>query len=139
MDHVKRGVDGIGLADVVYPAFLFIVGLSLYFAINHRRTIGDSTWQLVKHVLIRSVALLMMGALLINPFTVHAQISGLKNFLWNPLCVLAFILIFNTYPKTSNKQFINIGKLAGTILLITLLFTYQLGFHISLTLYLEEH
>ena len=37
LGHVERGVDGIGLADVVFPAFLFIVGLSLPFAIDHRR------------------------------------------------------------------------------------------------------
>ncbi len=26
LGHVEKGVDGIGLADVVFPAFLFIVG-----------------------------------------------------------------------------------------------------------------
>ena len=36
LEHVERGVDGIGLADVVFPAFLFIVGLSLPFAIDNR-------------------------------------------------------------------------------------------------------
>src|SRR5258706_13788122 len=40
LEHVKRGVDGIGLADVVFPAFLFIVGLSLPFAIDNRRKKG---------------------------------------------------------------------------------------------------
>jgi heparan-alpha-glucosaminide N-acetyltransferase len=33
LDHVKPGVDGIGLADVVFPAFRFIVGISLPFAL----------------------------------------------------------------------------------------------------------
>src|SRR4030095_15094374 len=47
LEHVEPGVDGIGLADVVFPAFLFIVGLSLPFAIDHRRTQGDSAWQRV--------------------------------------------------------------------------------------------
>ena len=28
LGHVESGVDGIGLADIVFPAFLFIVGLS---------------------------------------------------------------------------------------------------------------
>jgi predicted acyltransferase len=37
LEHVKPGVDGIGLADVVFPAFLFIVGLSLPFAVENRR------------------------------------------------------------------------------------------------------
>jgi predicted acyltransferase len=51
LEHVERGVDGIGLADVVFPAFLFIVGLSLPFAIDNRRKKGDSEWQLLMHLL----------------------------------------------------------------------------------------
>ena len=37
LGHVERGVDGIGLADVVFPAFLFIVGLSLPYAIDAKQ------------------------------------------------------------------------------------------------------
>ena len=48
MEHRKHGVDGIGLSDVVFPAFLFIVGLSLPYAISNRRKKGDTDWQLVK-------------------------------------------------------------------------------------------
>src|SRR5262247_1721897 len=50
LEHVKPGVDGIGLADVVFPAFLFIVGLSLPFAVENRRKKGDTELQLVIHV-----------------------------------------------------------------------------------------
>ena len=32
LGHVASGVDGIGLADTVFPAFLFIVGMSIPFA-----------------------------------------------------------------------------------------------------------
>src|SRR5688572_33194566 len=52
LEHVKAGEDGIGLADVVFPAFLFIVGLSLPFAIDNRRKKGDTELQLVMHVLV---------------------------------------------------------------------------------------
>src|SRR6478752_7956973 len=57
LEHVERGVDGIGLADVVFPAFLFIVGLSMPFAIEARRKKGDSTRQLLLHVITRTIAL----------------------------------------------------------------------------------
>src|SRR4051812_7634881 len=66
LEHVERGVDGIGLADVVFPAFLFIVGLSLPFAIDGRRRKGDTTRELIVHVLGRSIALLVMGVFLVN-------------------------------------------------------------------------
>ena len=73
LGHVERGVDGIGLADVVFPAFLFIVGLSLPFAIDHRRKKGDSEGQLVMHVLARTIALLVMGVFLVNGETINDE------------------------------------------------------------------
>src|SRR5688572_15789380 len=66
LGHVEQGVDGIGLADVVFPAFLFIVGLSLPFAIDNRRKKGDTELQLIMHVLTRTFALLVMGVFLVN-------------------------------------------------------------------------
>src|SRR3954464_1813518 len=72
LEHVERGVDGIGLADVVFPAFLFIVGLSLPYAIDNRRKKGDTNGQLVMHVLTRTIALLVMGVYLVNGETINA-------------------------------------------------------------------
>ena len=72
LEHVKSGVDGIGLADVVFPAFLFIVGLSLPFAIDNRRKKGDTQLQLITHVLARTIALLAMGVFLVNGETLNA-------------------------------------------------------------------
>src|SRR3954470_3178966 len=72
LEHVAPGVDGIGLADTVFPGFLFIVGLSLPLAIDNRRSKGDSEWELVKHVLTRSIALLTMGVFFVNGETLDA-------------------------------------------------------------------
>ena len=71
LEHVEHGVDGIGLSDVVFPAFLFIVGLSLPFAMENRRKKGDTEWQLVTHVLLRTIALLVMGVFLVTLFFSH--------------------------------------------------------------------
>src|SRR3546814_8138217 len=49
LGHVKAGVDGMGLADIIFPSFLFIVGMSIPFAIQNRRhRLRDSNWTLVK-------------------------------------------------------------------------------------------
>ena len=125
LEHVKRGVDGIGLADVVFPAFLFIVGLSLPFAIDNRRKKGDTNWQLVKHVLTRTFALLVMGVFFVNGETFNDAATGMPGYLWDPLCCLSFILIWNIYPKNANKIFVNIAKAIGIITLITLAFRLQ--------------
>ena len=129
LEHVERGVDGIGLADVVFPAFLFIVGLSLPFAIDNRRKKGDTTSQLMQHVLTRTFALLVMGVFLVNGENINSVAMGIPRYLWNPLCCFSFILIWNIYPKNANKIFINIAKAIGIIILIALAFIYRGGGH----------
>ena len=127
LEHVKSGVDGIGLADVVFPAFLFIVGLSLPYSINNRRGKGDNDWQLVMHVLIRSLALLIMGVFLVNGETFNAEATGMARVLWYPLCCLSFILIWNSYPSSINKYFIWFARIAGVATLLTLSIIYRGG------------
>ena len=127
LGHVERGVDGIGLADVVFPAFLFIVGLSLPYAIDARRRKGDTTWQLVKHVLTRTIALLVMGVFLVNGETLNADATGMARYIWNPICCLCFILIWNSYPKSANKNFVYAAKAVGIITLIVFAYIYRGG------------
>jgi predicted acyltransferase len=127
LGHVERGVDGIGLADVVFPAFLFIVGLSLPYAINNRRKKGDSDWQLVQHVLLRSMALLVMGVFLVNGETFNAAATGMPRYFWNPLICISFILIWNTYPDTWNKYISYAARAVAILTLLILAFIYRGG------------
>ncbi len=127
LEHVERGVDGIGLADVVFPAFLFIVGLSIPYANDNRRKKGDNDWQLVKHVLVRTIALLVMGVFLVNGETYNAGATGMIRPLWYPLCCICFILIWNTYPKTTNKNLIYAAKAIGILTLLFLAFKFRGG------------
>lgn len=127
MEHVEFGVDGIGLSDVVFPAFLFIVGLSMPFAIDARRKRGDTDWQLVQHILLRTIALLVMGVFLVNGETFNADATGMERYLWNPLCCLCFILIWNNYPKTANGYLVGIAKLIGIAVLLVLAYIYRGG------------
>jgi len=125
LEHVAPGVDGIGLADTVFPAFLFIVGLSLPFAIDNRRNKGDSQWELVKHVLTRSIALLVMGVFLVNGETLNADAMGMQPNVYDALCCISFILIWNLYPKTFNKNIVYLLKFIGIASLITLAILYR--------------
>ncbi len=127
MEHVESGVDGIGLADVVFPAFLFIVGLSIPFGIDARRKKGDSDWQLVQHVLIRTIALLVMGVFLVNGETYNASAAGMARYWWNPVCCICFILIWNTYQKSANKNLVYAAKVIGIITLLIFAIIYRGG------------
>ncbi len=127
LEHVEPGVDGIGLADVVFPAFLFIVGLSLPFAVNNRRKKGDTEFQLVVHVLVRTIALLVMGVFLVNGETINETATGLQHNVWYSLSCFSFILIWNLYPKQANRYLVFAAKGVGIITLIVLAFIYRGG------------
>lgn len=127
MEHRKPGVDGIGLSDVVFPAFLFIVGLSLPYAINNRRKKGDSDWQIVAHILLRTVALLVMGVFLVNGETYNEAATGMAKYWYSILCALSFILIWNTYPEAMNKYLPIVARIAAFAILITMAVIYRGG------------
>ena len=127
LEHKKPGVDGIGLADVVFPAFLFIVGLSIPFAMDSRLKKGDNDKQVVFHILLRSMALLIMGVFLVNGETINVTATGMPRYVYNGLCCLSFILVWNSYPKTAGRYFVLAARGTGIIVLLLLAYFYRGG------------
>jgi predicted acyltransferase len=125
LEHVEGGVDGIGLADVVFPAFLFIVGLSLPFAIQARWSKGDNNGQLVGHVLSRTVGLLTMGVFLVNGESINEAATGMPRLMWNVLACICFILIWNLYPKTMPSWLSTTLKGLGIAVLVAMAVVYR--------------
>ncbi|HEY4322684.1 MAG TPA: DUF5009 domain-containing protein, partial [Mucilaginibacter sp.] len=66
MDHAKRLDDGMGFADTIFPAFLFIVGLSIPLAIDRKMQKGESFNAIAFSILSRSFALIVMGFFHVN-------------------------------------------------------------------------
>ncbi len=68
MKHIEPSTaDGLTFVDVVFPAFLFIVGLSLPVAALERRMaeVGRG-WRLWRHILAHTLGLLIIGVLMVN-------------------------------------------------------------------------
>jgi heparan-alpha-glucosaminide N-acetyltransferase len=127
LKHAPRGVDGIGFSDVIFPAFLFIVGLSLPYAIEHRRIKGETTTQILKHVLFRTFALLTMGVFLVNGESINAKASGIIGGIWFPMVCLCFILIWNNYSEKISFVLRSILQYAAIFILILLSVIYRGG------------
>ena len=67
MHHIQPpNADGMTLADVVFPAFLFIVGVSIPLALEPWSVAGSRRWRQVGHILSRTVGLLFMGLIQLN-------------------------------------------------------------------------
>jgi heparan-alpha-glucosaminide N-acetyltransferase len=56
--------NGMTFVDLVFPAFLFIVGLSIPLAIGGRLSKGEKWYRIVPHVAARTAALLLLGILM---------------------------------------------------------------------------
>jgi heparan-alpha-glucosaminide N-acetyltransferase len=125
--HVPPGTDGIGLSDIVFPAFLFIVGLSLPLAIEARRKKGDDRLQILIHVVTRSFALIIMGVFLVNGENLNAEATGFSRHLWYFLSCLGFILVWNTYPKGMDRRLAYALQTLGIVMLLVLAYLYKGG------------
>jgi heparan-alpha-glucosaminide N-acetyltransferase len=127
LEHTPADFDGMGFADVIFPAFLFIVGMSIPFAIDNRRKKGETDLQIIGHVLMRSGALLIMGVFLVNGENINEEATGMSRLIWGTLSCTAFILIWNSYKPTRNKIIVSTLKVIGAATLLTLAILYKGG------------
>lgn len=97
LGHTAAEDDGMGLADVVFPAFLFIVGLSIPHAIRARLKKGNSRLEVFRHIIERSLALLIMGVFMVNLEHIDGENLLYSRVLWQILMTAAFFLIWNIY------------------------------------------
>lgn len=94
MQHVPPGVEGMTFVDVVFPAFLFIVGMAVPVAFERRRARGESTASLMLHAVERSAGLVATGVLMVNMGAVDEASMGLGQRPWSLLVYGGMILAF---------------------------------------------
>lgn len=97
MQHALGPEDRMTFVDVVFPAFLFIVGMSIPFAINSRLAKGDSFWQLQQHIAWRTLGLWVLGIFMVNAEELNASATGMSTALWALLFYACAILVWNVY------------------------------------------
>jgi len=124
LEHVPGNADGMGLADSVFPAFLFIVGMSIPYAIENRRQRESETGPLLAHIAGRSIALLVMGVMLVNGENLNASATGISRSIWNTVACISFIFIWNAYPGNFSLAVKRILQGVGIGALLTLAFIY---------------
>ena len=101
MKHMPADADAMSFVDVVFPAFLFIVGMSVPFAISSRLAKGDSFVQLQKHILFRTLGLLVLGFFMVNAEEgMDEAATGISLNLWSLLFFAAVIIIWKVYYST---------------------------------------
>lgn len=117
LHHAATKEDMLGFSDLVFPAFLFCVGLSIPFAIGARYRKGDSQLQVLGHLLVRTLALIVMGVFSMNMRPVE---GGLSRPVFALLAVAGYFLIWNVYPRGKDRRYpvwVRILQILGVLLL----------------------
>jgi len=128
-----RGGSGMTFVDLVFPAFLFIVGMSIPVSLGRRIAKGEPLWRTFGHVSIRTLSLLLIGILMVHE-TPDSTELGWSGHWWTVLMYLsamaAFCSISPSAPTTGSKSkawrnIIFCIRLAGLATLVWLAFAFR--------------
>lgn len=127
--HTKTNEDGMGFSDVIFPLFLFIVGLSIPLAINIRKKRNDNNFKILKHILERTIALLIMGFFMVNIEHINEKAIPISKNIWQILMAVAILLMWLHYTpiKELKKTHVILLKSIGVLILIYLAIIYKGG------------
>jgi heparan-alpha-glucosaminide N-acetyltransferase len=138
LEHTAAKDDGMGLADTVFPAFLFIVGLSIPLAIGGRMKKGASTGSIILYIFTRTLALLVMGFFHVNSENYNQAAALLPKPVWIILLTTGFFLIWLDYQPQLKKQKRWLLQGAGMVLLVLLAAVYK-GKDDGQTVWMKPH
>ena len=128
LGHTEMNFDGMGLADWVFPSFLFMVGISIPYAIESRRRRGASDLQIAGHILWRTLSLICIGVALLNAGRINPEMTGITSSTWRWLFFLFLFMLWNSYPHESRYDLIfKILRAAGFIGIVVLLAIFRAG------------
>jgi predicted acyltransferase len=126
--HAAADQDAFTLTDVVFPGFLFIMGVSIPLALARRKADGAKGLPLLGHVLARTLALLLLGVLLVNEDRFAAGAAGIGKDLWYFLAALAVFMLWSAVPKGAGpaRRRFHLGlKIAAAVLLFALIVVFR--------------
>lgn len=126
--HARAEMDTYTLTDVVFPGFLFIVGVAIPLSLGKRTEAGDPLRRVLGRIFVRWAGLLFLGIVEVNREQYSAADTGLPQAVWYLLAFLAVIVLWNTYPKTEDrkKRRLYLGlRLGAAALLVVLVILFR--------------
>lgn len=125
LKHMPSDLDGMTFVDLVFPAFLFIVGMAIPFAINKRISKGDNLIAVTRHILVRTAGLLTLGLFMVNYSSLSYDAAGISRDLWYLIVFTGAILVWNYYPSNEKKSIFLSMRITGIIILIVMAILYR--------------
>ena len=98
MNHARW--NGLTATDLVFPAFIFVMGISAVFAIESRLARGATRGQIIRHTMQRAAILFVLG-IIVNSFPFfaleHMRFYGVLQRI--AVCYLAVSLLYLWKPR----------------------------------------
>jgi heparan-alpha-glucosaminide N-acetyltransferase len=135
MRHFSKAGSGMTFVDLIFPGFLFIVGMSIPFALGSRLAKGERIGKLLLHIVIRTLSLLFIGILMVDESPDSGRM-GWSGDLWSTLLFVSAILAFcslsaprGSEPSASRERALRILsailRVVGFACLVFLAFTFR--------------
>ena len=127
LKHAASGEDYLGFSDLIFPWFLFAIGLSIPFAFESRLLKGETSFIVGKHIFSRTIALLGMGLFHMNMEMYNHQTSLITKPIFVIISTLAFFMIWNDHSRLNLKShiFVKIMPYLGAVVLGLMLLIYK--------------
>jgi heparan-alpha-glucosaminide N-acetyltransferase len=128
--HAHEDQDLMTYVDMVFPFFLFIVGMSMPLAIAQRLRKNPSQVALWMHIVVRSAGLIILGLILANaergdPARMHMPIAA-----WALLGLSGAILLWLVPSRDAHyKQLYRAMRIIGLLLLIAVFAIFRRTTH----------
>jgi len=128
LKHAKTGEDYLGFSDVIFPWFLFVLGMSIPFSFENRIKQGEPIFTIWIHIILRTIALVVMGLFHMNMEMYNHDTSYLSKPIYVIISTIAFFMIWNIYPSKLEKKWDITSKairLIGVIILIIMFLLFS--------------
>ena len=126
LQHALNNEDYLGFSDLIFPWFLFAMGLSIPFSIKNRLNKNESNFQIIRHITFRSIALITMGLFHMNMEMFNHEESIIQKPIFVILATVSFFMIWIDYSRYKLKGglYKKLFPIVGMMILLILLFIY---------------
>ena len=122
----RGDVDGMTYVDMVFPGFLFLMGMAIPLSLQSRIARGHTNLQLCAHIVGRSISLLALGLFIANAPNVSARYTHISQTWWTALGFVAIALAWVRFPREArHKALARAIRYSGLALLAALFLIFR--------------